>query len=53
MLNLAGKTFVIVLLAPVLFVGVLVMFLLALCDFAASRLKGRFAEAKGRKVMKG
>jgi hypothetical protein len=53
MLNLDGKTFIIVLLAPMLCVGVLAMFVFALCDFSASRLKGRFAVAQHRRVMKG
>ncbi len=52
MLNLAGKTFVIVLLAPMLCIGVLVMFVLALCDFSVSRLKGRFVLTQHRETMK-
>jgi len=53
MLNLAGKTFIIVLLAPLLCAGVLVMFVLVLCDFSASRCKGRFVLAQQRRAMKG
>jgi hypothetical protein len=43
MLNHAGRIFLIVLLAPLLCIGVLVMFVVALCDFSASRIKGHFA----------
>jgi hypothetical protein len=52
MLNYAGKTFIIVLLAPVICVGVVVMFVLAVCDFSASRLKHRFVLLEQRKLIK-
>ena len=53
MLRLAGRTFILVLMAPLLCVGVLVMFVLALCDFAASRLKARFALGQHQRIMRG
>jgi hypothetical protein len=46
MLNRAGITFLVVILAPLLCIGVLVMFVIALCDFSASRIKGRFIRAE-------
>jgi hypothetical protein len=45
MLNSAGRAFLIVLLAPVLCIGVVVMFVAALCDFCASRLRVRFQDS--------
>jgi hypothetical protein len=46
MLNRAGGTFLVVLLAPLLCIGVLVMFVVALCDFSASRIKGHFVRTE-------
>ena len=39
MLNLAGKTFLVIVLSPILCVGVLIMFVAAVCDFAMCRMK--------------
>jgi hypothetical protein len=53
MLNSAGRTCIIALLAPVLCIGVLIMFVAALCDFTASRFKGRSVHIEPAEVMEG